>query len=83
MPIPAHEVPDEFAAIVFDHCQDRALINAKIVGVEPALSLSLSLSLFLFLSLVLDTTEINPHVRILMAEQRAEVDHLKAMEVIP
>ena len=77
MPIPAHEVPDEFAAIVFDHCQDRALINAKIVGVEPALSL------FLFLSLVLDTTEINPHVRILMAEQRAEVDHLKAMEVIP
>ena len=32
----AHHVPDQPAAVVLDHRQDRALVDAEIVAVEPA-----------------------------------------------
>src|ERR1043165_1737874 len=31
----AHQFPDEFRAPVLDHRQDRTLVDAEIIGVEP------------------------------------------------
>ena len=38
MRIAAHHLPDEAAAVILDHRQDRALVDAEIVGVVPALA---------------------------------------------
>ena len=34
--IAAHHLPDEAAAVIFDHRQDRPLVDAEIIGVVPA-----------------------------------------------
>src|SRR5438105_2290164 len=85
----AHDAPDQRAPVVFDHGEDRSLVDPEVgVGVgllrvDGAPAVLEVIDAAPLHVRVADAAEIRPYVRVLMSEQRREAQELLAEELAP